>query len=838
MRPECASEVNAAVGREMTPDELSAVEGQLRQAEREVAADRTAALEMTPEQRRARMADIAAAKLIAEATKKRDRVALQVLAAQRVEGYLATAPTQLEGMDRLLAFQSDGKSGIVSVESQARAIRQEALGRMTDLVDTLGGRFLGLFNNPQANLATVREIFGINTGDAAARAAAKAWRETTESLRQRYNAAGGDIGYRADWNLPRDHAAAVVARNKEQWIDDHMQWVDRNQYVNPDGSLMDDARVREFLGHASMSIITNGANKVEPGQFKGSGMRANHGKEARQIHYKDAEAYIAAQQAYGGKSLMDLMVGHVDGISRDIALIETFGPNSDLAYRTFADKAQMRDTEVNVANAEKVAARRKKMDRLFTEVASLHEPPASAAIANGFDTYRALNVAARLGSSVITALTDHGMIGLTAHINKTPVLQTFANEIRYLNPLNAEHRKLAQRAGLGVNQMIGALNRWGADGLGTSTTVSGKIASVSQGAAARVMQMSGMNAMTMAMQRAFSSTYMDALGDMSRKYNSLADMDAADAQRLREQGVTDADWSVWRLAEVEDWRGAGDTMLTAEGIRNIPDAQLADMAASQGMTVDQLKDRAATTYMGIVLDEGQMAIIEPAARERAMMYGVFERGTWGGEIARSFWQFKGFPITMITRHWKRGMAQQTGGGKAGYIASIMASTTILGAMAMQFNDIASGKDPQDMTTPKFWMASFLKGGSVGLYGDFLFADTSKGGSSPLAALGGPIAGDIEALFKLKDDANAGEANQAGGKAVRLAKAHTPFANLWYTKAATDHLFFHQMQEHFSPGYLRRMRQRSRREQGQEYYWQPGETLPDRMPSLEAAIGES
>lgn len=837
MRPECVGEVNAAVGREMTPDELSAVEGQLRQAEREVAADRTAALEMTPEQRRARMADIAAAKLIAEATKKRDRVALQVLAAQRVESYLATAPTQLEGLDRLLAFQADGRSGVVSVESQARAIRQEAVGRMTDLVDTLGGRLLGLFNNPQANLATVREIFGVNTGDASARAAAKVWRETTESLRQRYNAAGGDIGYRADWNLPRDHAAAVVARNKEKWIDDHMQWVDRNQYVNPDGTLMDDARVREFLTHASMSIITNGASKTEPGQFKGSGMRANHGKEARQIHYKDAEAYIAAQQAYGGKTMLDLMIGHVDGISRDIALIETFGPNSDLAYRTFADKAQMRDTEANVANAEKVAARRKKMDRLFTEVASLHEPPASAAIANGFDTYRALNVAARLGSSVITALTDHGMIGLTAHINKTPVLQTFANEIRFLNPLNAEHRKLAQRAGLGVNQMIGALNRWGADGLGTSTTVSGRIASVSQGAAARVMQMSGMNAMTMAMQRAFSSTYMDALGDMSRKYNSLADMDPADAKRLRDQGVTDADWSIWRMAEVEDWRGAGDTMLTAEGIRNIPDAQLADMAAAQGMTVDQLKDRAATTYMGIVLDEGQMAIIEPAARERAMMYGVFERGTWGGEIARSFWQFKGFPITMITRHWKRGMAQNTGAGKAAYIASIMASTTILGAMAMQLNEIAGGKDPQDMTTPKFWMASFLKGGSVGLYGDFLFSDTSKGGSSPLAALGGPIAGDIEALFKLKDDANAGEVDQAGGKAVRLAKSHIPFANLWYTKAATDHLFFHQMQEHFSPGYLRRMRQRARRENGQDFWWQPGETMPDRAPALEAAVGE-
>src|SRR5690606_7636302 len=142
---------------------------------------------------------------------------------------------------------------------------------------------------------------------------------------------------------------------------------------------------------------------------------------------------------------------------------------------------------------------------------------------------RALNVAARLGSSVITALTDHGPLALTAHLNRMPVLQVFGNELRQLNPLNADHRRMAQRAGLGINQMIGSLNRWGADGLGATATVSGKLSNWSQSAAARVMQLSGMNALTMAQQRAFTVTYMDTLGDMSRRYASLADMDAPDA---------------------------------------------------------------------------------------------------------------------------------------------------------------------------------------------------------------------------------------------------------------------------------------------------------------------
>lgn len=134
-----------------------------------------------------------------------------------------------------------------------------------------------------------------------------------------------------------------------------------------------------------------------------------------------------------------------------------------------------------------------------------------------------------------------------------------------------------------------------------------------------------------------------------------------------------------------------------------------------------------------------------------------------------------------------------------------------------------------------WRHSSM-GGAMGLYGDFLFSATSQGGSSPLAALGGPIAGDLEAIFKLKDNAADGEVNQTGGKLARLAKSHLPRTNLWHTKAATDHLIFNQLQDYFSPGYLRRMKQRARKEFNQSYWWEPGDSTPDRAPNLGAAVG--
>ncbi|ASD04226.1 hypothetical protein CD797_17680 [Pseudomonas aeruginosa] len=66
-------------------------------------------------------------------------------------------------------------------------------------------------------------------------------------------------------------------------------------------------------------------------------MRANRGSESRQIHYRDADAYMAAQEAYGDKNIMDLMFGHIDQISRDIALVETLGPNPNHAFKYFSD---------------------------------------------------------------------------------------------------------------------------------------------------------------------------------------------------------------------------------------------------------------------------------------------------------------------------------------------------------------------------------------------------------------------------------------------------------------------------------------------------------------------
>jgi hypothetical protein len=170
---------------------------------------------------------------------------------------------------------------------------------------------------------------------------------------------------------------------------------------------------------------------------------------------------------------------------------------------------------------------------------------------------------------------------------------------------------------------------------------------------------------------------------------------------------------------------------------------------------------------------------------------------------------------------------------------------MLGAFIMQLKEIIMGRDPRALLDDKFatrnWVAAFLQGGGIGLYGDFLFSGSTRRETSPTAAFLGPVVGFAEEAFKLTQgnlvEAAQGKETHAGAELVRFVKGNLPGASLWYTKAALDHLVIHNLQEMMSPGYLSTMRRRQQREFGQTYYWEPGTTAPQRAPDFGRIVGQ-
>ncbi|HDS7133379.1 TPA: hypothetical protein QH369_000112 [Klebsiella aerogenes] len=824
MRQECINAVQQAASRRLTQQEIKNIEDRIYRNMRQLARNDPASWRaMTDAERLRRAGQLAANELTNEAALKKRRVALTIAARQRLDAFIKTyqgKDGKLEALNRTIAFHADGKSNFLSVESRGKATRDYALSQIQEAFEAVDPRFFHLFEDEASVRDLVYEMRGQDTGNVRAKKGAKAWAGVTELLRQRFNDAGGDIGYLENWGIPQHHSMEKVGRvPQDKWVSDVIGKLDRKYYIKDDGQLMSDAELKTFLGEAYNTIATGGLNKLSDTGMRISGARSNRGNASRQIHFKDADSYLEYQREYGDRSLWEVMVGHLEGISKDIALVETYGPNPDHVFRSILDEVTAEQATANPERTGRIKRLANSTENLYNFIAGKTQPIANPHIARWSDNIRNWMVASRLGSALLASFSDLGTMYMSAKVANIPMNRLFMNQLEAMNPANRTELARARRAGLAMESLLGSVNRWAMDNMGPS---------VSRWAATAVMRASGLTAWTDAHKRAYGVTMMGSLGEVVSRAPDLRSLDDSDFRILKSKGITEQDFSVWKLAQQEDWGNGNTTMLTPESIMRIPDAAVMHLGMPERVRFEAMR-----RLLAAVSEEVDMAVITPGAREQLLTGGGLQRGTWKGELTRSVFLFKSFPISVVLRHWTRAMGMPSAGGRAAYIAAFLASTTMLGALSQQLNDLASGRNPREMAgkdAGKFWLGALLKGGGLGLYGDFLLSDHTRYGGGALASMLGPVAGLVDDVVKLAQgiplNAVEGKPEQTGGDLVKLGKGLIPGANLWYAKAALDHMIFNQLQEYFSPGYLRKMEQRSKKEFNQTYWWRPQDVTPE------------
>lgn len=831
----CKSVVSQAIGREITDDEFAKVAGDIDKTLRMLwKTERATMATMSKADQHRYAASKAADNLQAQAALKKRRLALSIARNAENMAYLESRGMTFAAFNNITSYGSsvaDGGPGRVSVESQARATAEMAKGELIDLVEASGGKFFGFIEDGAQVREFVRALFGERTDNQAMSKAAASWRKVTDGLRERFNRAGGDIGSLGDlWHLPQTHDAWRIANaGADAWVEKILPKMDRRQYVRADGTLMDDAEMRDFLSEAYKSITTDGANKHDVlGRPKGMGSRANRHGESRALFFKDGDAYMDYQLEFGGQNIYSVMFNHIDTLAKDIALVETFGPNAEANARLLLDTIkQRRDAQGGKGVTEGVnKAQAWRANAIFEDVAGIGQGPASAGWAGRLAATRSLMVASRLGSAVLSSITDHATIIQTARMWNLPVMQFYRNYWKAMDPTNKTELRDLQRQGLAINVFAASMDRFSGEYGGMKTH---KIANA-------VMRASGLTAITDARKRAFSATMMSALGDMVQS-KSWDQLDSNDLKLLKAKGVTPETYAIWQKAKQETSPDFPGGLLSGRAIMAIDDP---------AVSLDA-KEKAATHLMGMILEEQNMAIIEAGSRERALLFGGTKKGTLGGELARAAMQFKTFPFAMLTRHWNRVLSMPDTGGRWQHGAALFAMSAITGAMALEIKELLNGKDPRALwetndpvRMSKTWAACVMQGGALGIFGDFLTSTASRGGSDWTSTLAGPIAGVIgdvgnTAIGNMAKAAQ-GDETDVLADSVRIAKGLTPGASLWYAKAAFNNLVFGQLQEMASPGYLDRMRRRTARETGQDYWWAPGEFTPERAPDLGAAVG--
>lgn len=816
MRSECIQAVAQAIGRSVTQQEAQNIEARITGSMKQLARkDPAAWQQMSREARLNAAADDAGKALQHEAGKAKQRVALTILAHDRV-------------MNRYSALMAGGLKPFHAVARVlddagrfARGVSNEYFSGLVDTLNAINPKFLGMVEDARQAADLVREIFGEQTGNPLAAKAARAWLDTAEAMRQRFNAAGGDVGKLDYGYLPQPHDdVRVLKAGQDKWVGDIMPLLDRSRYVDENGVRLDDAQLIDMLSRAWETITTGGLNKTEPGQATGIGMRANRGSAHRAIHFKDAESYLSYAASYNRGGVLSAMQGHVSRLARDIALVEEFGPNPPTQW------SYLHDTALRTGASDMVGPWLVSTQNMWDVLNGNTGTVANVRLAEVAQGARNVEVFGKLGSAFISSITDIPTYFTTTGFNRLGIAAPLVNLVRAFGKDSTDY---ANRAGLVAESVISDMNRWAEANIGKGWTA--KLANAT-------MKASLLEAWTDAVRRGFSVTMMGALGKMSRaEWQAL---DAGDRARLVAKGVTETDFKVWRMAQPESWRGS--QMLTLQAVRGIPEA---DLTAAGLSLRDQ--DRAVSRLLGTIADESEFASLAQDLQTRAAVTRGTKKGTIEGEFLRSIALFKGFPMAMISRHWGR-MAEQWRTGEkvsaVAYGAGLSTALTIFGALAVELKDMVNGKDPRDMSTPKFWGAAFAQGGGVGIFGDFLY--TGMGGQNRAGVpnwmnLFGPVVGSgFEAVDLTVGNVGQlvrGEETNAGAEAVRFARSHMPFVNLWYAKSALDHAGLQDLQEMLSPGYLSRMRDRAHKDWGQDFWWTPGELAPDRAPDLNAAMGQ-
>lgn len=731
-----------------------------------------------------------------------------------------------------------------NVDKLAQFIRGGAHRSFAEAIEYLRPKALGLKPETVRELDFLRAAYGRSDVDEGARAAADAWFKAGDPLADGYIAAGGSLFKRERYfpNVGFDENK-VRAIGAERFMQMARDGVDRTRMIDFETKLpLTNARFEELLAQATRSIMTASAEDLPSGAISGSGGLANRRDHARFFVWKDADTWMQMAEAVGNHaSPLQAVVDHIDGLSRDTALLRTFGRNPD-ATKSFildlfdreaerlsvtgdelARGGDKRAVKVNRRIEARVRTERKLFEDLWSEVTGQNKIPVNMAMAQGMSDVRHLLGAAQLGGAMISSITDSGTLAIAARFNGLPVMGTIGRAVSMMTEKGSEI--FAAQQGLVLDTLAHAT--------GQTDKIMGE--SIRTGMAAKLasanIRAQGLRRWTGVLRAAFGLEMMAHVARVADQ--GFAALEPAFKAALERYGIGEAQWDLIRSATPHEPRPDARFIRPADVAEGGTPAHLA--AAEQ---LARLRDT-----------EMDYAVIEGDPVTRALLLGQSQPGTAGGEVRRSVAMYRSFPATFLMMHFARAAARGWDGSRLGHAALTFLAMTALGALAMQSKEIIAGRDPLSLNPStgnglRAWGKAMIQGGGFGVFGDVLFVDQTKYGNTWAATVAGPVAGAAETVlgdfvFKNIQQAAKGNDTQFLGDALYAGARHLPGSSLWFARLAFQRAALDQlalMADPRTPQRFANIEQKARQDWGQGYWWAPGRTAASRPPDLTAMGG--
>ena len=718
----------------------------------------------------------------------------------------------------LVGMQKFSKITRDSIGLKQATLENVEITKLVNAIRNLGKDAWNDFSEGRIDLEIMREMIGEPTGVKGAKDIARILKESQNSWRLRLNDLGANIGELDDWITRTTHDAekmAAASKSSRLIEDNRLAWV---EYIQTKLNLKrtfpnvnDPIEINKILSSIYDSLMTGDHLKYGgTNSIYGTKNVSNRLNASRVLHFKDLQSRQEYNIKFGEPSLQTSVFNVLTSSAKNIVIMQELGTNPQDTFNKILAllKKKYKNSDYKIVRDLNF----ENFQGAFSQIDGSINVIGSQTLAKIGIVVRGTGDMARLGGTVITSFADLAPYMGTTNFQGRGLLTGLFEAI---NGLLGGNNRAAMEALEVVSNSIVVSNRGNVFGDGSDLT--GSIGNLRN----KFFKWNGLNGWVASLKSSMALGVAKFYGSLSE--TKFFNLEKRERNFLTLYGIDEGKWDM--LRSIKSLAVDNKRYLTAEGAKDISDSVINKYLGRKlsARELRNFKNDLELTWRNVLNDQGTHGTPEPDTQIRAITTMGSIKGTYMGEINRFIMQYKNFSVSLYKKILRREM-DSYGPDESKLIgASMLASTlmlgTIFGYIVLSVKDMLSGRSPRDPKKLSVIMQSFVQGGGGGIYGDFLMSEIqNQYGNGIFETALGPTASDIKKFIDMVKTMN--EPKKAGKKFLELAEGHTPFINLYYTKAAYDYLIGYQIKEYLDPGFFKRMKDRNEENRGQTYYFKP------------------
>jgi len=718
----------------------------------------------------------------------------------------------------LVGMQKFSKIARNSIGLKQSTLENNEIRRFVNAIRNLGDTAWNDFSDGRIDLEIMREMIGESTGLKNAKDIAKVLKEYQNSWRLRLNDLGANIGELDDWITRTTHDTdkmASASKSSRLLEDNRLAWVEyiqtRLNLKRTFPNVTNPVEINQILSSVYDSLMTGDHTKYGgTNSVYGTKNVTNRLNASRVLHFKDIQSRQEYNVTFGEPSLQTSVMNVLTSSAKNIVIMQELGTNPQDTFMKILSLMKKKYKNSDYKIVRDLNFENFKGD--FSQIDGSVNAIGNYTLAKIGIVVRSTGDMARLGGTVVTSFADLAPYMVSSSFQNRGLLSGLFEAI---NGLLGNNNKAAMEALQVISNSVVVANRGNVFGDGADSF--GSIGQLRN----RFFKWNGLNGWVSSLKSSMAlgvSRFYGMLGDT--KFSSL---ETRERNFLTLYGIDEGKWDM--LRSIKTLAADNKKYLTAEGAKDIPDSVINKYVGRKlsARELRNFKNDLELTWRNVLNDQGTHGTPEPDTQIRSITNMNTIKGTSMGEVNRFVMQYKNFAVSLYKKIILREM-QSYGPDESKLVGvSMIAATlmlgTIFGYMVIAVKDMLSGRSPRDPSKGSVLMQSFVQGGGGGIYGDFLMSEVqNQYGNGIFETALGPTASDIKKFIDMVKTMN--EPKKAGKKFLQLAEGHTPFINLYYTKAAYDYLIGYQIKEYLDPGFFQRMKDRNEKNRGQTYYFKP------------------